>query len=126
MLLLRSWQDAHQVAEREPERARRLMAQREQTSVAAFSASEQGLGCSPLAKQEAMLRPDGLIARNLQRVQAVQQHIGLSRSGAPLPPVTDRLVHQALHTARRIATGTLIRRLSCGGARHGSGLSAPF
>ena len=50
----------------------------------------------PLAEQKAMLRPDGLIARNLERVQAVQHHIGLSHTGAPRPPVTDRLVTLAL------------------------------
>lgn len=96
MLLLRSWQEAHDIAVRQPERARRLMAQREQTSVAAFTASEQGLVYFPLAEQKAMLRPDGLIARNLERVQAVQHHIGLSHTGAPRPPVTDRLVTLAL------------------------------
>jgi len=96
MLLLRSWQEAHDIAARQPERARRLMAQREQTSVAAFTASEQGLVYFPLAEQKAMLRPDGLIARNLERVQAVQHHIGLSHTGAPRPPVTDRLVTLAL------------------------------
>lgn len=95
-LLLRGWQDAHQLARRDPDRVLGLMARRERISVQDFKASERGLVYFPLADQAAMLRPGGLIAQNLRRVQAVQQHLGLSRRGAPLPATTDDVVKQAL------------------------------
>ena len=96
MLVLRSWQDAHQLAQRNPERAQHLMAQREQISLGEFKDSEKGVTYYPLREQPALLRPGGPIAQSLQRVQRVQQQIGLIPQGASLPSTTPVVVQEAL------------------------------
>lgn len=94
--LLRSWQDAHQAARREPAKSIAIMARRERISAAEFRAAEQGLVYHPLDRQQQMLRPGGPITQNLQRVQRVQQHLQLSQPGAPLPSSTAVYVERAL------------------------------
>lgn len=93
--VIRSWSDAHQASRQNPTRSLRLMAQREQVTVAEYAKSEQGLVYFPLQQQQDMLRPGGVIAQNLARVQAVQQRIGISRPGAPLPSTTNFYVKTA-------------------------------
>jgi NitT/TauT family transport system substrate-binding protein len=94
--LLRVWQEAHRVAKIEPREAVALMAKREQLSPAEFRAAERGLIYFSLEQQRAMLRPDGLIATNLEAVQRVQQQLGLTRPDAPLPAVQGGFVEAAL------------------------------
>jgi NitT/TauT family transport system substrate-binding protein len=85
--LLRVWQAAHDLARRSPA-ALETMGARQQLSGQAFRESEAGLVYFPLARQEAMLAPDGPLVRNLKAVQAVQRQLGVIRSDAALPRVS--------------------------------------
>ena len=86
--LVRAWSQAHQEAVRAPEKARAVMAAREQVSVEEFSESEKGLVYFPLSKQALMLRPQGLLHQNLRAVKMVQERLALFPGGSPLPAVT--------------------------------------
>lgn len=94
--LLRSWQAAHEEAQRDRPRAVQLMAAREQLAPAEFEQAERGLRYFPLSEQRSMLGPQGVIAANLRAVQRVQRELGLSQSDAPLPPTSAAYVTQAL------------------------------
>ena len=98
-LLLRTWQAAHDLAEREPEMADGLMAAREQLSVQRFREAERGLLYPDLVAQVRLLQPGGVLERNLAAVQRVQQKLGLVKPGAPLPRVDDQPLLEALRPA---------------------------
>ena len=93
--LVSVWAQAHRQAKREPQRALALMARREQVSVQEFRESEQGLVYFDLNQQRDLLKPGGVISRNLARVLAVQRQLGLTPPGAPLPVVSSRYVEAA-------------------------------
>ncbi|MFM2080159.1 MAG: hypothetical protein RLZZ589_1748 [Cyanobacteriota bacterium] len=96
MLLLRTWQAAHDLAEREPDAADAVMAARERLSVTRFREVEQGLLYPDLVEQLRLLAPNGVLERNLAAVQRVQVELGLVRPGAPLPRVDDQPLQAAL------------------------------
>lgn len=98
-LLLRTWQAAHDLADREPEMADGLMAAREQLSVQRFREAERGLLYPDLVEQVGLLKPNGVLERNLAAVQRVQQELGLVKPGALLPRVDDQPLRQALQAA---------------------------
>lgn len=93
--LIRAWAAAHRAAQTDPERAIALAAQREQLSPAEYRQAEQGLVYFSLEQQRPMLQPGGVLARNLQAVQAVQQRLKLTAKGAPIPAVSARFVEAA-------------------------------
>lgn len=94
--LLRSWQAAHDYANRHPDEADRIMAFREKLSVARFRAAERGLSYASLREQLPLLEPGGVLAENLAAVQQVQAQLGMVKPGAPLPRVDDEPLRQAL------------------------------
>jgi NitT/TauT family transport system substrate-binding protein len=94
--LVRSWQAAHDLARTNPAAAVPLMARREGLSSEEFRAAEQGLVYFPLEAQQSMLATDGLLQRNLQSVQRVQQQLNLVKPGSALPQVSNALVQAAL------------------------------
>lgn len=94
--LLRTWQAAHDYADRHPDEADQLMAFREKLSVARFRQAEQGLLYPNLRAQQALLAPGGVLDQNLAAVQRVQVALGLVREGAPLPRVDDEPLRQAV------------------------------
>ncbi len=96
VLLLRTWQAAHDLAHREPDQADAVMAAREGISVARFREAELGLVYPKLVEQVPLLQPQGVLERNLAAVQQVQQALGLVKPGAPLPRVDDRPLLEAL------------------------------
>lgn len=93
--LIRAWAAAHQAARRDPERAIALAAQREQLSPEEYRQAEQGLLYFSLEQQLPMLQPGGVLARNLQAVQVVQQRLKLTPEQAPIPTVSARFVKAA-------------------------------
>lgn len=95
--LLRTWQAAHEYADRHPDEADKLMAFREKLSVPRFRQAEQGLVYHSLQEQVPLLEPGGVLAQNLKAVQQVQVELGLMKSGAPLPRVDDAPLRQALN-----------------------------
>ena len=94
--LVGAWQAAHRAAAQDRPRAVALMAARERLSPQEFEQAERGLRYFSLSQQRALLRPGGPIAANLRAVQQVQQQLGLSQRGAPLPPTTEAYVSAAL------------------------------
>ena len=48
-----------------------------------------------LEQQRSMLQSGGVLPRNLQAVQAVQQRLKLTAAGAPIPVVSARFVEAA-------------------------------
>jgi len=94
--LLRAWQDAHQLAQQDPDKAIPIMARREGITPAEFSKAERGLRYFTLAEQTSMLKPGGQIARTLSLVQRVQLHLDLSPPDAMLPPTSAEFVEEAL------------------------------
>ena len=86
--LVRAWGKAHQEAGRDSAKATAVMAAREQVSVKEFRESEEGLVYFPLSKQASMLKPQGVLSKNLRAVKMVQERLGLFPSGSPLPSVT--------------------------------------
>ena len=94
--LLRTWQDAHDYADRYPDKADQTMAFREKLSVLRFRAAEKGLLYPSLREQVPLLEPGGVLAENLAAVQEVQVQMGLVKAGAPLPRVDDEPLRQAL------------------------------
>lgn len=93
--LLRVWQEAHDLAIRDP-KAYDIMAARQSSTAEAFRETEKGLVYTPLAQQRPMLVPDGKLARNLAAVQAVQEKLGLIPAKAPLPAVSTAPIDLAL------------------------------
>jgi NitT/TauT family transport system substrate-binding protein len=93
--LLRVWQAAHDLAQRNPAAAD-TMGAREQISGQSFRESEKGLIYFPLAEQQPLLAPRGPLVRNLEAVQAVQRQLGLIRGNAALPRVSAEPLRQAL------------------------------
>jgi NitT/TauT family transport system substrate-binding protein len=93
--LIRAWAAAHQAARRDPAPAIALAAQREQLSPEEYRQAEQGLVYFSLEQQRSMLQSGGVLARNLQAVQAVQQRLKLTAAGAPIPVVSARFVEAA-------------------------------
>lgn len=93
--LLKVWQQAHDLARRDPQ-AVEIMATREELTAEAFRDTEKGLVYHSLAQQRAMLAPDGPLARNLAAVLAVQQQLGLIRGQTTLPRVANAPLEQAL------------------------------
>ena len=96
VLLLRTWQAAHEFADRNPDQADRIMASRENLSVSRFREAERGLLYPSLREQGPLLEPGGVLAENLAAVQQVQVQLGLVKAGAPLPRVDDEPLRQAL------------------------------
>ena len=94
--LLRIWQAAHHLRQRQPGQAIPVMAQRERISEREFAQAEQGLRYFTLSQQRSLLNPGGAVARNLRGVQRVQILLGLVKSGSPLPQVSDASVRAAL------------------------------
>lgn len=94
--LLRTWQDAHDYADRHPDEADRLMAFREKLSVSRFREAEKGLLYLSLREQGPLLEPGGVLADNLAAVQRVQVHLGMVKPGAPIPRVDDEPLRLAL------------------------------
>ncbi|MCP9793486.1 ABC transporter substrate-binding protein [Vulcanococcus limneticus Candia 3F8] len=99
VLLLRTWQAAHDLAAREPDMADRLMADREKLSVQRFREAQSGLLYPSLREQVPLLQVGGVLERNLRAVQRVQQTLGLLKPGAPVPRVDDRPLLEALRSA---------------------------
>lgn len=93
--LLRLWQQAHDLARRDPS-ALALMAEREGVSPAVFRESERGLVYRSLQQQKPLLAPGGLLQRNLAAVQTVQKQLGMISGSAVLPAVSDTALRQAL------------------------------
>lgn len=93
--LLRVWQAAHDLAQRDPAAAD-TMGAREQVSGQAFRDSEKGLIYFSLAEQLPLLAPQGPLVRNLEAVQAVQRQLGLIRGSAALPRVSAEPLRLAL------------------------------
>jgi NitT/TauT family transport system substrate-binding protein len=96
VLLLRAWQAAHGLARQEPEATATLLARREGISVPEFRAAEKGLIYFSLAEQEALLAPDGQLARNLQSVRALQQQLNLVQTDSVTPQVSNLVIQAAL------------------------------
>lgn len=94
--LLRTWQDAHDYADRHPDEADRIMAFREKLSVSRFREAERGLLYPSLREQVPLLEPGGVLTDNLAAVQRVQAELGMVKAGAPLPRVDDAPLRQAL------------------------------
>lgn len=94
--LLRTWQAAHEYADRYPDEADKLMAFREKLSVPRFRLAAQGLVYYSLLEQVPLLEPGGVLAQNLKAVQQVQVELGLVKPGALLPRVDDAPLRQAL------------------------------
>ena len=94
--LLRTWQAAHDFADRHPDEADKIMAFREKLSVSRFREAEKGLLYPSLREQVPLLEPGGVLADNLAAVQRVQVQLGLVKAGAPLPRVDDEPLRQAL------------------------------
>ena len=80
----------------DPAMADGLMAAREQLSVQRFREAERGLLYPDLVEQVGLLKPNGVLERNLAAVQRVQQELGLVKPGALLPRVDDQPLRQAL------------------------------
>ena len=93
--LIRAWAAAHAAARQEPERLAALAAQREQLSLEEYRQAEQGLVYFSLGEQQKLLQPNGVLARNLAAVQAVQQELKITAPGAPVPDVSPRYVEAA-------------------------------
>lgn len=93
--LLRVWQQAHELARRDPS-AVAVMAAREGVSPAVFRDSERGLVYLSLQQQKPLLAPGGALQRNLAAVQAVQKQLGMVSGAAVLPAVSDTALRQAL------------------------------
>ena len=93
--LLKVWQQAHDLARRDPS-AEVAMAQREGVSPEVFRESEKGLVYLSLKQQLPMLAAGGPLQRNLAAVQAVQIKLGTLKAGAPLPVVSDQALKRAL------------------------------
>ncbi len=85
--LLWVWQQAHDLAARDPE-AQEIMAARDNMSVEVFRRTEKGLLYRSLLDQRHMLLPGGKLERNLAAVLAVQKQLGLIRGRVPLPRVS--------------------------------------
>ena len=98
-LLVRTWQAAHELADQDPDGADAVMAAREELSVARFREAERGLLYPDLVEQVRLLKPGGVLERNLAAVQRVQQALGLVKAGAPLPRVDDQPLRLALQAA---------------------------
>jgi len=96
VLLLQAWQAAHALARQEPEATATLLARREGISVAEFRAAEKGLIYFSLAEQEAMLAPDGQLARNLQAVRKLQHQLNLVQTDSVTPQVSNLVIQAAL------------------------------
>jgi len=94
--LLRAWQAAHTLRQKQPEPSVELMARREGLSPAAFNRAEQGLRYFSLREQRAILRPGGPMEVTLRKVRSVQQSLNLIKPGTPLPKVSDAAVTAAL------------------------------
>ena len=99
VLLLRTWQAAHDLADQDPDGADAVMAAREKLSVSRFREAEQGLLYPDLLEQVQLLKPGGTLEQNLVAVQRVQVALGLVEPGAPLPRVDDQPLRQALRPA---------------------------
>jgi NitT/TauT family transport system substrate-binding protein len=94
--LLRAWQAAHALRDRQSEVAIAVMAQRERLSPQAFREAEKGLVYFNLPQQQAMLATGGVLERNLRAVQRVQIQLGLVQPSSPLPRVDAGPVRAAL------------------------------
>lgn len=94
--LLKVWQQAHDLARRDPS-AVEEMARREEVTPKVFRESERGLVYLSLRQQQPMLAAAGLLQRNLAAVQNVQRKLGTLGGGAVLPVVSDLALKQALH-----------------------------
>jgi ABC-type nitrate/sulfonate/bicarbonate transport system substrate-binding protein len=93
--LLRVWQQAHDLARRDPS-AVELMAAREGVTAEVFLEMEKGLVYTSLSDQKPMLAAGGLLERNLAAVMAVQRQLGLIRGPVSLPKVSDAPLKRAL------------------------------
>lgn len=93
--LLKVWQQAHDLARRDPQSVE-IMASRVGLTAQAFRETERGLVYHSLAQQRPMLKPDGPLARNLAAVLAVQQQLGLIPAQTSLPRVANAPLEQAL------------------------------
>lgn len=93
--LLRIWQQAHDLARRDPS-AIAVMAAREGVSPAVFRDSEKGIVYLSLNQQQSPLSPGGALQSNLAAVQAVQKQLGMISGQAVLPTVSDQALRQAL------------------------------
>ena len=93
--LLRVWQQAHDLARRDPS-AVDVMAAREGVSPAVFRDSEKGIVYLSLKQQKPLLAPGGALQSNLAAVQAVQKQLGMISGQAVLPKVSDQALLQAL------------------------------
>ena len=93
--LLRVWQQAHDLARRDPS-AVESMAAREGVTAEVFLEMEKGLVYTSLSDQKPMLAAGGLLERNLAAVMAVQRQLGLIRGPVPLPRVSDAPLKRAL------------------------------
>ena len=93
---VKAWQQAHTFARAQPQPANAFMAQQLNLSPEAFGLANQGLVYFSLSQQRAMLRPDGILQRNLVAVQKAQLAMGLIPGGGVLPQVNASVVEQAL------------------------------
>lgn len=94
--LAQAWQDAHDLAEAEPEAAQTLMGRRQGLSRDEFAQAETGVVYFSLHDQAALLAPGGVLERNLETVRRVQEQLQLLGSNSPLPEVSDAIVTAAL------------------------------
>ncbi len=93
--LLRVWQQAHDLAARDPQ-AQEVMAARQGVAADVFRDTERGVVYTPLAGQAAMLAPGGTLEINLRAVREVQRQLGLVGSQGPLPRVASEPIGLAL------------------------------
>ncbi|SBO43217.1 putative Lipoprotein [Cyanobium sp. NIES-981] len=96
--LLRVWQAAHAAAAAEPRQARTWMGKAIGLNATGFQRAEAGLLYHPLVQQPPMLKPEGLLAWNLQLVASRYHSRGWVEEGVPRPAVDASLVQEALQT----------------------------
>ncbi len=90
--LVQTWWAAQALARAEPAASVSLMAQREQVSPAAFTASEQGIRYPGPGDQERMLAPDGPVAQVVSRMAKQMLAAQRIQPDAPLPKPSRRFL----------------------------------
>lgn len=94
--VLKAWQQAHTFARTHPDAATPLLARQLKLAPSAFGQANRGLVYVPLAQQQTMLRPKGLIQRNLVAMRKAQLAMGLIPGDGALPQVNASVVELAL------------------------------
>jgi NitT/TauT family transport system substrate-binding protein len=90
--LVRTWWAAQALARAEPAASVALMAQREQVSSAAFTASEQGIRYLGPGDQERMLAADGPVAQVVSRMAKQMLAAQRIQPDVPLPKPSRRFL----------------------------------